>query len=175
MTDVTQSPVTSVSGPGEKDKVCRIVVQQCLQARLRFDTPDPAVEIGRGVLIYTCFLQRATIESLDSIVKAVLNAKLSEDMESLETPRQSLLHHKLDVLIIPQATLGGRLKGKGVQYHGLVSKQLGEDLYKYFAEKVKDAVESVGDGHGRVGKGIYGARQILSVETNGPFTHVFEF
>jgi len=57
----------------------------------------------------------------------------------------------------------------------LVSKQLGEDLYKYFAEKVKDAVESVGDGHGRVGKGIYGARQILSVETNGPFTHVFEF
>jgi len=163
----------SPGGGEDKDKICRIVVQQCLHAQLRFDTSDPAVEIGRGVLIYTCFLQKATIDSLDSIVKAVLNAKLSEDGENLEASRQSLLHHKLDVLIIPQATLGGKLKGKGVQYHGLGSKQLGEDLFKHFVEKVKDAVVESGDG--RVEHGIYGARQILSVETNGPFTHVLEF
>jgi len=54
-----------------------------------------------------------------------------------------------------------------------VSKQLGEDLFKHFVEKVKDAVVESGDG--RVEHGIYGARQILSVETNGPFTHVLEF
>jgi len=45
-----------------------------------------------------------------------------------------------------------------------------------FVEKIKKAVEkNEGELDEKVKSGVYGARQILSMETNGPFTHVFDF
>lgn len=50
-----------------KEKVCRIVVQQCRNATLRFDTEDPQVSISDGMVVFTCFLQGAAQEHLDNI------------------------------------------------------------------------------------------------------------
>jgi hypothetical protein len=50
-----------------KEKVCRIVIQQCLNAELKFDTPDIPVSIRRGMVIFTCFLQGAEAKHLDAI------------------------------------------------------------------------------------------------------------
>lgn len=69
------------------------------------------------------------------------------------------------------------MKGKAVQYHGLVSKSVGEELFSKFVAKLKYSIEVLPETelHGHVSSGVYGARQILSMETNGPFTHIFEF
>jgi D-tyrosyl-tRNA(Tyr) deacylase len=121
------------------------------------------------------------------IVKGVLNVKLCEEegagsgtgdsaeRESKGDVRDTALKRDVDLLIIPQATLGGKLKGKSIQYHGLVTKSHGEDLFAAFVEKVKGAIQGNVGAKGKVESGVYGARQILKMETNGPFTHVFDF
>lgn len=110
-----------------------------------------------------------------------MNAKLSEpgvapDSENKsfgDNPRRkSVLDCNYDVLVVPQATLGGKLKGTATQYHGLVSKDLGYELFTALVQELKEFSPS---WKGRVEAGIYGARQILNMDTNGPFTHVFEF
>jgi len=67
----------------------------------------------------------------------VLNAKLCEPKDVTGDGgrgggRDTAFKEKVDVLVIPQATLGGKLKGKSVQYHGLVDKTLGEELFTMF-------------------------------------------
>lgn len=78
------------------------------------------------------------------------------------------------------ATLGGKMKGRSVQYHSNISKDEGRIFYDKFTALCEDAVlansESSSDSPPkRVRHGTYGNRQVLSVETNGPFTHVFDF
>ena len=83
-----------------------------------------------------------------------------------------------DLLIIPQATLGGKLKGKGMQYHTNIDKTQGEDLYKTL---VTHCVESFKNNPATkeagclVKYGTYGNLQVLSLDTNGPYTHILEF
>ncbi|CAL8110049.1 unnamed protein product [Orchesella dallaii] len=166
-------------------KICKVVVQQCIKAGLKFDTADAPVSIGKGMVVFICFLHGATPDRIDSIVKAIMTVKLSEpDLPSSETSnsgesssnnvrRKSVVDCDYDILVVPQATLGGKLKGTGVQYHGLVSKDLGFELFHGFVKALKEF--KAGARKGNVECGVYGARQILNMETNGPFTHVFEF
>jgi D-Tyr-tRNAtyr deacylase len=78
-----------------------------------------------------------------------------------------------------QASLGGKMKGKAVQYHGNIAKDDGQQLYQEFFSLCQKEIEvnstSAGSQHPVVHHGIYGNRQALSVVTNGPFTHLFEF
>lgn len=105
-----------------------------------------------------------------------MNVKLSEPAadpgESVR--RKSVIDCNFDILVIPQATLGGKLKGSTTQYHGLVSKDLGSELFNYFVNAIREYKSTQG-WLGNVESGVYGSRQILQMETNGPFTHVFEF
>jgi D-Tyr-tRNAtyr deacylase len=106
-------------------------------------------------------------------VKAALNTRLS----SAENGKLvSVLDLPGDVLIIPQATLGGNLKGKVMQYHRNINKEEGETLYQAFVDLCVRTVQ----GHDtarqcNVKSGTYGNRQVLSMDTNGPFTHLVEF
>jgi len=89
----------------------------------------------------------------------------------------SVLELPGEVLIIPQATLGGRIKGNVMQYHKNIDKAIGEQLYSGFVRACQAIVEKNGPSieHGcGVLKGTYGNRQVLSVETNGPFSHIIE-
>ncbi|CAG7832647.1 unnamed protein product, partial [Allacma fusca] len=73
-----------MSGPASndalktKEKVARIVIQQCLNAQLKFDTDDTPVSIKRGIIVYVCFLQEAASSSIDQIARSILQARLSE-------------------------------------------------------------------------------------------------
>ncbi len=106
--------------------------------------------------------------------KAVFNCKLCENGDGKLV---SILDLPGDILIIPQATLGGRLKGKSMQYHTNVNKETGEDLYQHFVNLIEEAFRenpaSVEKG-ATVKFGTYGNRQVLSVETNGPYSHIVE-
>ena len=76
------------------------------------------------------------------------------------------------VLVVPQATLGGKAKGRAMQYHNNVGKEDGLRLYGSFVslcEKELTAAEVT------VKHGTYGNRQVLKLDTNGPYTHLMEF
>lgn len=81
------------------------------------------------------------------------------------------------VLIIPQATLGGRIKGKAVQYHKNIEKEKGKELYNKFIELCEQQCRENAkwNENGCVVKwGTYGLRQVYSTETNGPYLHFVE-
>ena len=77
-----------------------------------------------------------------------------------------------DVLIIPQATLGGKTKGKVMQYHNNINKDEGLTLYQDFVSKIESLM--AGQEKCIVQYGTYGKRQVFECVTNGPYTHLLE-
>ncbi|KAG0443369.1 hypothetical protein HPB47_015001 [Ixodes persulcatus] len=110
---------------------CRVVVQQCLKARLAV-AENNCVEIGRGIVLFVSFLENATKDDVLRTAKSVLNVKLCDSGEGALV---SVLELPGDVLVVPQACLAGKRKGKRVQYHGLVSKDTGQEFYRIFVEQ----------------------------------------
>ena len=109
-------------------------------------------------------------------VTAIVGCNLSEVEEG--TPRTSILRLPGSILVVPQATLGGRLKGKCMQYHNNVEKAAGLELYTEFVQTIKlvaDTNEAWKEKGCVVVSGTYGNRQVLRTDTNGPYTHLIEF
>ena len=107
--------------------------------------------------------------------KTVLETRLCENESG---KRVSILDLPGDVLIIPQATLGGNLKGKVMQYHRNIAKDQGLHLYSMFVQKVEEMVsmsEKCKEHQCVVRSGTYGNRQVFQTDTNGPYTHSLEF
>ena len=102
-------------------------------------------------------------------VRTALNVRLSEGDSRLV----SVLELPGDILIVPQATLGGRVKGRSMQYHGNVDKQTGSQLYEQFVGRCREAVQQTAK-QCAVHCGTYGIRQVLSMVTNGPYSHVVD-
>lgn len=160
--------------------VARTVLQQCLQARLQVKPADEHseaqfVQIERGMVIYICFFKGATEDILPKMVSTLLNLRLSE---SDSGKMVSVLDLPGSLLIVPQATLGGKAKGRGMQYHNNISKEDGLRLYSAFValcEKELNAAVAESSAEVTVKHGTYGNRQVLKLDTNGPYTHLMEF
>uniref|UniRef100_A0A8D0G730 D-aminoacyl-tRNA deacylase n=1 Tax=Sphenodon punctatus TaxID=8508 RepID=A0A8D0G730_SPHPU len=148
--------------------LARALLQQCLYARLQVKPPQPGSEaewVEIQLFMFTFYFA----------VNTLLNVKLSETEGGKYV---SILDLPGNVLIIPQATLGGKLKGKSMQYHSIIEKEKGMELYSQFVTLcVKElAINTKCAEAGVVVKnGTYGNRQVLKVDTNGPFTHMIEF
>ncbi|GCB78186.1 D-aminoacyl-tRNA deacylase 2 [Scyliorhinus torazame] len=156
----------------------RVLLQQCLSARLQVTEAEEAAEyaeIQRGTLIYVCFCKGATGDIVPKMVNTLLNVKLCETNEGNYV---SVLDLPANILIIPQATLGGKAKGRNMQYHYNIGKENGKALYaqfvalceKEFALNCRCVEAGVVVRHG-----TYGNRQVLQMDTNGPYTHLIEF
>ncbi|KAM6069699.1 D-aminoacyl-tRNA deacylase 2 isoform 3-T3 [Theristicus caerulescens] len=136
--------------------LARALLQQCVSARLQVKPPERGseaewVEIQRGLVIYICFFKGAD----EDLVPKIGN-----------------------VLIIPQATLGGKPKGRKMQYHANIEKEKGLELYSQFVtlcEKELAANAKCMEAGVLVKHGTYGNRQVLKLDTNGPYTHLIEF
>ncbi|XP_075281991.1 D-aminoacyl-tRNA deacylase 2 isoform X2 [Opisthocomus hoazin] len=136
--------------------LARALLQQCASARLQVKPPERGsepewAEVQRGLVIYICFFKGA-----------------DEDL----VPKIG------DVLIIPQATLGGKPKGRKMQYHANIEKEKGLELYSQFVclcEKELAANAKCVEAGVLVKHGTYGNRQVLKLDTNGPYTHLIEF
>ncbi|KAM4777605.1 D-aminoacyl-tRNA deacylase 2 isoform 1-T1 [Cyanocitta cristata] len=169
----------------------RAVLQQSFSARLQVRPPERgseaqwveslllapwlSPEIQRGLVIYICFFKDADEDLVPKIVSTLLNVKLSEN-ENGEFV--SVLDLPGDVLIIPQATLGGKPKGRRMQYHANIEKEKGLELYSQFVtlcEKELAANAKCVEAGVLVKHGTYGNRQVLKLDTNGPYTHVIDF
>ncbi|XP_054827964.1 D-aminoacyl-tRNA deacylase 2 [Eublepharis macularius] len=160
--------------------MARAVLQQCLYARLQVKPPESDceaewVEIQRGLIIYVCFFKGANEEIIPKMVNTLLNVKLSETEDGKYV---SVVDLPGSILIIPQATLGGKLKGRNMQYHSNIEKEIGMELYSQFVtlcEKELAANARCAEAGVVLRHGTYGNRQVLKVDTNGPFTHMIEF
>ncbi|XP_006890039.1 PREDICTED: probable D-tyrosyl-tRNA(Tyr) deacylase 2 [Elephantulus edwardii] len=158
----------------------RALLQQCLHAQLQVhpaegDAAAQWVEVQRGLVIYVCFFKGADKELLPKMVNTLLNVKLSETENGKHV---SILDLPGDVLIIPQATLGGKAKGRSMQYHSNSGKEEGLELYSQFVtlcEKELAANSKCAEAGVVVRHGTYGHRQVLKLDTNGPYTHLMEF
>uniref|UniRef100_T1JJB4 D-aminoacyl-tRNA deacylase n=1 Tax=Strigamia maritima TaxID=126957 RepID=T1JJB4_STRMM len=156
----------------KKEIKLKMLIQQCLSASLDtsgLDGNSTIVQIDRGIIVYICFLKGCKQELMEQAVKALLRVKLCEsDVGSMV----SIQDIEGDILIVPQATLGGKLKGSSIQYHNNSSKDEGLKLYEEF---VRETCESLNkNSKCKVKCGVFGERQILKMETNGPFTHILE-
>ncbi|XP_023587252.1 D-aminoacyl-tRNA deacylase 2 isoform X3 [Trichechus manatus latirostris] len=112
---------------GGRTLQARALLQQCLHAQLQVrpaegDVAAQWVEVQRGLVIYVCFFKGADKELLPKMVNTLLNVKLSETENGKHT---SVLDLPGDILIIPQATLGGKVKGRNMQYHSNSGKEEG--------------------------------------------------
>ncbi|CAK6432580.1 unnamed protein product [Pipistrellus nathusii] len=165
---------------GGRPPQARALLQQCLHARLQVrpaeaDSAAQWVEIQRGLVIYVCFFKGADKELLPKMVNTLLNVKLSETENGKLV---SILDLPGNILIIPQATLGGKVKGRSMQYHSNSGKEEGLELYSQFVllcEKELAANSKCAEAGVVVEHGTYGNRQVLKLDTNGPYTHLIEF
>uniref|UniRef100_A0A2K5XAW0 D-aminoacyl-tRNA deacylase n=1 Tax=Mandrillus leucophaeus TaxID=9568 RepID=A0A2K5XAW0_MANLE len=143
----------------------RALLQQCLHARLQI---RPAEGDAAAQWVEVTFEDYFLFNTL-------LNVKLSETENGKHV---SILDLPGNILIIPQATLGGRLKGRNMQYHSNSGKEEGLELYSQFVtlcEKEVAANSKCAEAGVVVEHGTYGNRQVLKLDTNGPFTHLIEF
>lgn len=79
-----------------------------------------------------------------------------------------------NLLIVPQATLGGKAKGRAMQYHNNISKEDGLRLYSDFVSLCEKELLAAAPAM-ILKHGTYGNRQVLKLDTNGPYTHLMEF
>ncbi|XP_037342076.1 D-aminoacyl-tRNA deacylase 2-like [Pungitius pungitius] len=155
------------SGPA-----ARAVLQQCLQARLQVKPAEQEaeaqfVQIERGMVIYICFFKGATDDLLPKMASTLLNLRLCE---SDSGKMVSVSELPGDLLIVPQATLGGKAKGRALQYHDNIGKEDGLRLYAAFVSLCEQRLAAASVKHG-----TYGNRQVLRLDTNGPYTHLVDF
>ncbi|KAG9336396.1 hypothetical protein JZ751_002743 [Albula glossodonta] len=160
--------------------LARTVLQQCLHARLQVKPAEGEseaewVEIQRGMVIYVCFFKGATEDIIPKMVNSLMQVKLCEADSGKHV---SVLELPGNVLIVPQATLGGKAKGKSMQYHSNIGKEEGLQLYTSFVSQCEKELAS-SSKCSEVGicvrHGTYGNRQVLKLDTNGPYTHLIEF
>uniref|UniRef100_A0A8C9G0F0 D-aminoacyl-tRNA deacylase n=1 Tax=Pavo cristatus TaxID=9049 RepID=A0A8C9G0F0_PAVCR len=143
--------------------------QKCLRVYQRWSY------LIQCILLCGCCLTISYTNFYLFAVNVLLNVKLSEDENGQYV---SVLDLPGDVLIIPQATLGGKLKGRKMQYHANIEKEKGMELYSQFVtlcEKELAANAKCMEAGVLVKHGTYGNRQVLKLDTNGPYTHLVEF
>ena len=161
----------------EKSVIAKVIIQQCLEASLKVaeetsSHPAKFLKIGRGIVVYVCFMKDASLDTVEKMITTVTQVRLSKTEEDKLV---SVIDLPGSILIVPQATIGGKLKGKRMQYHGNINKADGLNLYKTFVEKCRSALQEHNEGKVVVESGIYGNLQVLSICTNGPYTHTIEF
>ena len=161
----------------EKPILAKLIIQQCIQASLKIKEESAAipaefVKIGRGIVVYVCFMKNATLDTVDKMINTATSVRLSKTSDGKLV---SVLDVPGSILVVPQATLGGKLKGKRMQYHGNIEKSSDLHLYESFVNGCRNLVEKHCENEAFVKSGIYGNLQVLQIDTNGPYTHTVEF
>ena len=126
----------------------RIVAQAANSASLLIDNvAERVVMPTTGVLLYLSFLGETTAEHVATAVSAVASVKVFNHLDGIPVvegqrskPQSIAEVPACNVLIIPQATLAGKPKGKQVQYHAQCDKVKGEELYYLFCKQLRDAL-----------------------------------
>ena len=155
-----------------------LLLQQCKSAKLLVKPPSSEdandsefVNIGKGIVVYVSFLKSTTPDSVKRAASLALGVKLTHDEETSKL--KSALDANGDVLIVPQACLGGKVKGKSFQYHNLMGRDACKDMYQAFIDACAELLAS-SKSTGALRHGTYGNRQALNIDSDGPYTHIID-
>jgi len=159
----------------------RIVVQQVEHADLLVDNVDKWEHIDKGIIVYVCFLQGIVPQDVEKIVKDILESNIAYSAISQKVIPP--LAAGSDIMIIPQASIAGKIKDKKLQFHALVGKADGQAIYDSFVQMVGARMKEItGDVATFVNNrvpvlvgGTYSNRQGLKFSAYGPSTNVFDF
>ncbi|VDQ05999.1 unnamed protein product [Trichobilharzia regenti] len=152
----------------------KIVFQCCSSAKLLVEGDIPEACIGKGLIAYVAFLKECSDEDLQRVAETICTVRLISDENN---KLLSVVDSPCDLLIIPQFCLAGKLKGKCFQYHSAVPRTTAELLYPRLVKFCDSYLKNNSSWSSKSCKffsGTFGIRQILSLETNGPFTHTIE-
>ncbi|GAA6108641.1 D-aminoacyl-tRNA deacylase 2 isoform X1 [Tachysurus ichikawai] len=165
------------NGPTVK---ARVLLQQCLYAKLQVKPADEEsevewAEIRDGIVIYVCFYKGATEKIIPIMVNTLLNAAFIP----VSTGRHvSIMELPGSVMIIPQDTMTGVVKGSSVQHHDAIESWKGLHFYEQFVTQCENelvASAKCTEAEVVVRHGVYGSMQTLYLNSNAPLTHVLEF
>ncbi|XP_062863244.1 uncharacterized protein LOC134325113 isoform X2 [Trichomycterus rosablanca] len=158
----------------------RTVVQQCTHALLQIkpqtsESDSEWVEIRDGLVIYVSFYKGATEKIIRKMASSLLNAKFIPTSMGRQV---SVMELPGSVLIVPQDTMTGVVKGSRVMHHDAVERWKGLHLYKNFVsecEKEMSASKKCVEAGVAIRYGVYGNMQALYLNSSAPLTHVVEF
>ena len=149
---------------------------------------DVWIKCGEGSLIYIAFLRGTTDEEIKCLINKIFSNPL------FRTIRNSSKKHEMkcdndtknetDILIVPQFSLGGKLKSgkQGAQYNSSEKPDIARVHYQSFCEGLRKKNEQNQINKKQREKnlnvnlycGVFGNRQGLKIESDGPFTHSFD-
>jgi len=178
----------------------RLLIQNCESAELELNWDQirageqsevQKCEIKKGLVIFVCFRESTTDEILPKMIKTILTTKIVQQTDAkpgeifcknlckilifgvlTQIFSASVVDTGGAVMIIPQATLGGKIKSKQIQYHGNIKKDIGHTMYNNFCTLLLEQSDKTDT---KVVMGTYGNRQVLRMDTEGPFSHVIDF
>ena len=97
-----------------------------------------------GLLAYISFGSSTTQSQVEAAAQTLLNLPvLTTGLWGDSSSTQSILGlatasiSSCSLVIVPQANLISKVKGKSIQYHGQIDKDLGEQLYDYFCSHIQ--------------------------------------
>ena len=115
----------------------KIVIQHCNSAELLTDNVGQYVRVNKGAILYVCFLKGITQKVVEKAVKELRTGKIFRETAGDGTSAGAskpvtLFATGCDLLVVPQASIAGKLKSKTLQHHNQVDKVTGLEMWQFF-------------------------------------------
>jgi hypothetical protein len=142
-----QTPMTTSlkTSDGSSGRI-KVVVQRCHSADLLLDNDSQWEHMDFGLIVYVSFTQLCEVDDIARCARHVANLPVCTlshwgDGNKPESIRK-LVEKKehIGLMIIPQAGLVSKIKGKSLQYRNQSSKVKGLELYILFCKELLQAV-----------------------------------
>lgn len=142
----------------------RVVVQRSLEASCQVDGKVIG-RISKGIVLLTGFTEGDTIETIEWMVKKVLNLRIFEDEAGVMN--RSILEVGGEILSISQFTLyGDAKKGNRPSYIRALNGEKAKELYRLWNQKLSESIP--------VATGKFGADMKIGLINDGPVTILLE-
>mmetsp|Transcript_9379 Transcript_9379/g.13076 ORF Transcript_9379/g.13076 Transcript_9379/m.13076 type:complete len:199 (+) Transcript_9379:88-684(+) len=138
------------------------VVQKVDSAQVEVDGKVVS-KIGAGLLVLLGIKEKDDHRDLEYVCRKVLNVRLFE--KSGQMWKTSVMDADLDVLVVSQFTLYGRLKGNKPDFHEAMKANRSKAMYEDFLALARKSYKSE-----RIQGGVFGAHMMVSLTNNGPVT-----
>lgn len=142
----------------------RVVIQRVLNASVSIDN-KVFNKIDNGLLVFSCFTEKDTIEDILYIVKKIVNLRIFDDDDGVMN--RSVIDINGNILSISQFTLyADTKKGNRPSYNKALTSSLSSPLYDLFNEKLNEYVLTK--------SGVFGADMKIDLLNDGPVTIIID-
>ncbi|MEE9430306.1 MAG: D-aminoacyl-tRNA deacylase [Melioribacteraceae bacterium] len=146
----------------------RALIQRVSKGSVNIISESYSKQISRGMVILLGISEDDTSKEVEYVAEKCSNLRIFED----ENEKMNLSIKDIDgeVLLISQFTLyGDTRKGNRPSFNKAAKPDEAEELYNYFAEKLKNIL-----GETKVKEGIFGAMMEVEIINDGPVTVLVE-